>query len=160
MRIARREKRDPSNKGAGALAPFNDLNRIRSELNRIFEDPFSLVEPSTSFFEGWEPSLDIYEDKDKVTVRAELPGMKKEDISVSLDGNNLTISGERKQEEEKQEGETYRAERYFGRFQRSVTLPQAVDPTKIEATYRDGVLNITLPKAEEAKPKRIDVKTS
>jgi len=87
-----------------------------------------------------------------------LPGMKREDIDVALDGNTLTLSGERKQEEEKREGESYRSERYFGRFQRSITLPTEVQANKIEAAYKDGVLTVTLPKSEEAKPKQIPVK--
>ena len=109
---------------------------------------------------GWEPTIDVYEDKDKLTVKAELPGMKKEDIAVSLEGSTLTVSGERKQEQERKEGETYRSERFFGRFQQSITLSQQVDPKKIQANYKDGVLTITLPKSEEAKRKQIEIKTS
>ena len=155
MKLARRERQD-----RGALTPFTALNRIRDEIDRIFENPFDLVAPGRSFFEGWTPSVDMYEDKDKITLRAELPGMRKEDIEVSLDGNNLTISGERKEEEEHKEGEMYRSERYFGRFQRSITLPTPADPNKIQASYKDGVLTVTCPKSEEAKPKQIQVKTS
>src|SRR6266478_4976204 len=129
MKLARRERQE-----RGALAPFTELNRIRNEIDRLFEDPFNLIAPGRSFFEGWTPSVDVYEDKDKVSVRAELPGMRKEDIEVSLDGNTLTICGERKQEEEHKEGETYRSERYFGRFQRSITLPTAVEANKIQAS--------------------------
>ncbi len=136
-----------------------EVNRIRNEINRIFEHPFGLATPSTSFFEGWEPNLDIYENKDTITVRAELPGMKKEEISVALDGDTLTLSGERQCEGQQREAETYRAERYFGRFQRSVTLPAPVDARKVQATYKDGVLTVTLPKSEEAKAKQIPVKT-
>jgi len=161
MRLARRERQDRG----GALAPsssggLTNLNRIRSEINRLFEDPFSFLAPTTGFFEGWTPAVDVFEDRDKYVVTAELPGMKKEEIQVALDGNTLTISGERKQEQEKQEGDTYRAERFFGRFQRSLTLPAAVDASKIQASYKDGVLTITLSKSEEAKPKQIQVKTS
>jgi len=155
MKLARRERQN-----RGALAPFTDLNRIRNEIDRLLDDPFSLVATGRSFFEGWTPSVDLYEDKDKITVRAELPGMRKEDIEVSLDGNTLTISGERKQEEEHKEGEMYRSERYFGRFQRSITLPTPADADKIQASYKDGVLTIICPKSEEAKPKQIQVKTS
>jgi len=163
MKLLRREKQD---RGAltpftrGGLAPLTDLNRIRSEINRILEDPFSILAPSTALFEGWEPSVDIYEDKDKITVKAEVPGMKKEDIKVELVGNTLTISGERKFEEERKEGESYRAERYFGRFQRSITLSAIVDPNKIQASYKDGVLTVICPKSEEAKSKQIPVKTT
>jgi HSP20 family protein len=164
MKLRRREKQQdrgglvPYQKGG--LSPLTELNRIRSEINRIFEDPFNFTLPSTTLFEGWEPSVDVYEDKDKITVKAELPGMKKEEIDVSLVGDTLTISGERKHEEEKREGETYRAERYFGRFQRSVPLSTAADPNKIEASYKDGVLTVTCPKSEAARPKQIEVKAS
>ena len=162
MKLIRRQRQDRglTQSRGGGLAPFNDLNRIRSEIDRFFQDPFSALTQGTSFFEGWTPALDIYEDKDKYVVKAELPGLKNEDIDVSLEGNTLTISGERKREEEKEEGDTYRSERYFGRFQRTVTLPAAVDASKIQATYKDGVLTVTVPKTEEAKPKQIEVKTS
>ena len=160
IRGQRQDRGDLTQSRGGGVAPFNNLNRIRSEIDRIFQDPFSLLTQGTSFFEGWTPALDIYEDKDKYVAKAELPGMKKEDIDVSLEGDTLTISGERKQEEEKKEGDTYRSERYFGRFQRTVTLPTAVDANKIKATYKDGVLTVTVPKTEEAKPKQIEVKTS
>ena len=160
MKLTRRQRDDRR-----ALAPFDwgrppfqELNRIRNEINRIFEDPLDLLVPSTTtFFEGGEPTLDVYEDKDKITVRAELPGMKKEDIEISLQGDTLTIAGERKQEEKREEGEMYRSEIYFGRFQRSITLPARVDPNKIQAVYKDGILTVTLPKSEEAKPKQIKV---
>lgn len=163
MKLARRERQDrgalaPFTRGSGS--PFNELSRIRNEIDRIFEDPFGLLAPTTGFFEGWAPPLDVYEDKDKYVVKAELPGMKRDEINVSLDGNTLTVSGERKEEQEKNEGDTYRAERYFGRFQRSITLPAAVDANKIQAAYNDGVLRVTLHKSEEAKPKHIQVKTS
>jgi HSP20 family protein len=153
-------KRGQQQGSQGALAPYGDINRIRSEINRIFQDPFAILQPSTSMFEGWEPKLDIFEDKDKVTVNAELPGMKKEDIEVNVQGDTLTIAGERKEEHEEQQEETFRSERFFGRFQRSITLPQVVDPQKVQANYKDGVLTITLPKSEEAKPKQIEVNAS
>ena len=162
MKLIRRQRQDRglTQSRGGGLAQFIDLNRIRSEIDHLLQDPFSALTQGTSFFEGWTPVLDIYEDKDKYVAKSELPGMKKEDIDVSLDGNTLTISGERKREEEKKEGDTYRSERYFGRFQRTVTLPAAVDANKIQAIYKDGVLTVTVPKTEEAKPKQIEVKTS
>jgi HSP20 family protein len=141
-------------------SPTHELSRIRNEINRLFEDPFGFVTPSASFFEGWEPAVDIFEDHDRIFVRAELPGMKREDISVSLEGSTLTISGERKHEVERKSGDTYRSERYFGRFQRSVTLPHAVDADKIQANYKDGMLSVTLPKSEQSRLKKIDVKAS
>src|SRR5690349_9756827 len=100
MKLARRQKGD-----AKTLTPFNELNRIRNEIGHFLEDPFAMISPGTSFFEGWEPTVDVFEDKDKITMRAELPGMKKEDINLSLEGNTLSISGERKEEEEHKEGE-------------------------------------------------------
>jgi HSP20 family protein len=111
-------------------------------------------------FEGWNPSVDLFEDKDSVTVKAEVPGMKKEDIDVSLEGRTLAICGERREEKKEGKGTAHRSERYYGRFYRSVELPSAVDATKIQAAYRDGVLTVTMPKAEEAKRKQIDVQVS
>jgi HSP20 family protein len=144
----------------GGFSPLNQLDRLRSQIDRLFEDPLALLGPSTSFFEGWNPKLDVYEDKDRITVQAELPGMKREEIDLSVHGDTLTVSGERKQEQERKEGETFRSERYFGRFQRSVTLPQPVDVTRIEARYKDGILTVTCPKTEEAKRKQIQIQPS
>src|SRR4051794_32675935 len=109
MKLIRREKQDRGavTRGQGGGAPNLELNRLRQQIDSLVEDPFSLLAPGTSFFEGWTPPVDVFEDKDKYVLRAEIPGMKKEDIEVSLDGNTLTISGERTQEEEKKEGETY-----------------------------------------------------
>ena len=93
-------------------------------------------------------------------LKAELPGMKKEDIDISLQGDVLTLSGERKEEETFDKAETYRSERFLGKFQRSLTLPVTVSADKVQASYKDGILTVTLPKAEEAKPKQIEVKVS
>ena len=161
MKLARRERQESGalSRGESGFPPGLGLNRLRREIDRLFEEPFGFLVPSSSLFEGWSPAVDIYEDKDKYTLKAELPGLNKDDIEVSLDGNTLTLSGERKEQEEKREGETYRSERYFGRFQRSVTLPAAVQADKVQATYKDGILSVTVPKSEEAKPKQIQVKT-
>lgn len=102
----------------------------------------------------------MFQDKDNVFVKAELPGMKKEEIEISLHDGILSIGGERKHEAESRKGDSFRSERYFGRFHRSVTLPTAVDSTKVKAAYKDGILTVTLPKAEEAKPKQIQVNVS
>jgi HSP20 family protein len=135
--------------------PLEQLSHLREEVNRLFASPF---EGLTQAFNTWSPAIDLYEDKDNVTVKAELPGMKKEEIDVSLHDGMLTISGERKIEREQgKKGETYRSERFFGRFQRSVMLPSAVDEAKVNAAYKDSILTITLPKSEEAKPKQIAV---
>jgi len=112
---------------------------------------------SARLFSGWTPSLDLYEDKDRLVVKVEVPGMKREDIDVSLHEGCLSISGERKGEEKYKEADVYRAERFFGRFQRTVALPAPVAADKVTAQYQDGILTVTLPKTEEAKPRRIDV---
>jgi HSP20 family protein len=108
----------------------------------------------------WSPALDVFQDKDHVFVKCELPGMKKEDIEISLQDNVLTISGERKHEKEVKEGDGFRSERFFGRFHRSVTLPLPVQTSNVKAQYKDGILTVTLAKAEEAKPKQIEVQVS
>lgn len=132
------------------------LTDLRDEIDRLFEAPLA----RTSEFLGWTPAFDVYEDKDNFVVKAELPGMRKEDISVSLQDGNLIVSGERKSETKSEGAEIYRAERFFGKFQRSVSLPTAVAASKVTAEYKDGVLTVTLPKAEEAKPKQIEVNVS
>ena len=139
---------------SSVVDPFEHLNRLRSEVTRLFESPFGNL---TQGFNTWSPAIDLFEDKDNVIVKAELPGMKKEEIDVSLHEGTLTISGERKSEREEKEGETYRSERFYGRFQRSVLLPGSVSVEKVSANYKDGVLTITMPKSEEAKPKQIQV---
>ena len=138
--------------------PTDRLTTLRDEVNRLFD--FSWPSRDTGLFSGWSPTLDMHDDKDNLTVQLELPGMKKEEIDIALHDGVLTVSGERKMERENKEGETFRSERYFGKFQRSVTLPVAVDSGKVKASYKDGILTIDLPKTEEAKPKHIAVSVS
>jgi HSP20 family protein len=111
-------------------------------------------------FSGWHPPVDIYEDKDGVVLKAELPGMKKEDIDVRVENNVLTMNGQRKREQEVKEDGYFRSERAYGSFSRSFSLPTTVDVKKINASYKEGVLTVQLPKLEEAKPKQIDVKVA
>ena len=139
---------------------FGRLSDLRDEIDRLFDAPLGELAHTSQLLSGWTPALDMHEDKDNLYVRAELPGMKKEDIDLSLHDGCLSISGERKTEQKHEDAEIYRAERFFGRFQRTVTLPTPVAADKVKAQYQDGVLSVTLPKAEEAKPKHIDVKTS
>jgi HSP20 family protein len=120
---------------------------LQDELERLFASPLA----------DWAPVLDVYEDKDNFVVQTELPGLKREDINVSLQDGVLVISGERKTEEKRNEGEIRRQERFYGKFQRTLTLPAPVAADKVKAQYKDGVLTVTVPKAEEAKPKKIDV---
>ena len=144
------------NQGRSDLAQtFDRFAALRDEMDRLFDGSFGPVFRTPGSFSRWAPALDVYQDKDQFTVVAELPGLKKEDIELSLQKGVLTISGERKQEKKNEEG--YRNERFFGRFQRSVTLPTSVDGDKVKATYQDGILKLVLPKAEEAKPKQIEV---
>jgi HSP20 family protein len=135
---------------------FDRLATLRDEMDRLFD--FSYPSRDSGLFSGWSPALDVYDDKDSYQVSVELPGMKKEDIDISMQDGVLTVSGERKHERENKEGQTFRSERYFGKFQRSITLPSGVETAKVTATYKEGVLLITLPKAEEAKPRQIEVK--
>lgn len=152
MRLMRWHRPVVSNWGS-----LDQLTNLRDEINRLFEFPFGNGGRESEFF-GWTPSVDVYEDKDRVMVKAELPGMKKEDIEISLHQGNLIISGERKFEAQDDGGETSRSERFFGRFQRALELPKPVDGNNVTATYKDGILTVTLPKTEESKPKQISVK--
>ncbi len=132
-------------------------SNLRDELNSFFELPFSSSFGRTGqLFTGWSPALDLYESGDHLVAVVELPGMRKEDVDVSLHDGTLTISGERKRESTNGE-KAERTERYFGTFRRSISLPTRVDAGKVSATYQDGILKVTLPKAEEAKPKQIHV---
>jgi HSP20 family protein len=140
-----------------AWPAFGRLSSLRDELDRLFESPWTELARTSQLLSGWTPALDVYEGKDNFIVKAELPGMKKEDIEVSLHGDSLSISGERQSETKEENADVCRAERYFGRFQRTVTLPTSVAPDKAKAQYKDGILTVTLPKTEEAKPKQIDV---
>lgn len=136
---------------------FGRLAEFRSELDRLFNSPLTEWALPSQLLSGWSPALDVYEDKDNFTVKLEVAGMKKEDIEISLHDHTLSISGERKGDEKRANGEAHRTERFTGRFQRSVTLPVAVANDKVKAQYKDGVLTVTLPKTEEAKPKQISV---
>ncbi|MBV9126682.1 MAG: Hsp20/alpha crystallin family protein [Verrucomicrobia bacterium] len=141
---------------APVLPRLSGLSALSSEMDRLFS-AFPFFGGSEERFEGWQPAVDLYHDKDSVLVRAELPGMNKEDIHVSLHEDVLTLSGERRQEKSHNEKGNLRSERYFGKFERRFTLPVRVDSRRVAASYEDGVLTVTLPKAEEAKPRQIEV---
>jgi len=134
---------------------FGRLSNMRDELDRVFESSFGSFFRPLDSLNRWNPAVDVYQDNDQFTVYAELPGLKKEEIEISLNGDTLAIGGERKHEANPDEG--FRTERFFGKFQRSLTLPIPVNLEKVNATYTDGVLKVVLPKAEEAKPKQIPV---
>jgi HSP20 family protein len=140
--------------------PWLALDRwsnLRDELNSFFDMSFwSGFGRNGQLFTGWSPALDLYESGDHLIAVVELPGMRKEDIEISLHDGTLTVSGERKRENTNGE-KAQRTERYVGAFRRSIALPTRVDASKVNATYQDGILKVTLPKAEEAKPKQIKV---
>ena len=133
-----------------AWPTFGRLASLQDEIDRLFEPPL----------QAWAPALEVHEDKDGFSIRVELPGMKREDIEVSLHDGALVISGERHREKICEGTEEHRQERYYGKFSRALTLPTAVAGDKVKAAYKDGVLTVTLPKAEEAKPKQINVTVS
>jgi HSP20 family protein len=124
-------------------------------LNRLLENDASTE--SVGLLDDWYPAVDLYEDKENLVVKAEVPGMKKEDIEITLNEGVLHLSGERKQEKTAEAEEKYCTERWLGHFHRSFTLPCRVNVEKLNATYVDGMLTVTLPKAEEAKPKLIPI---
>ena len=138
--------------------PIRDLDSLQSDMNRLFD----------RFFEGgrnanggatrrWIPPMDLVESEDHLVLRADLPGMREGDVDIEIKDGVLTISGERKSEhEEKGEG-FHRVERAFGRFSRSLSLPDGVDANKVAATFQDGVLEVKVPKPEETKPMRVQI---
>ena len=141
------------------LDPFRDLSTIQERMNQIFEDALSR---SRGRDEGirtgmWTPAVDIYENNDSVVVKAELPGVERDQISVEVKDGILSLRGERKFEKEVKEESYHRIERLYGTFHRSFTLPSSVDGEKVTARMKDGVLQVDLPKKEQAKPKQIKI---
>ena len=136
-------------------AALDRLTNMRAEMDRVFESTVGSFSRSPAPLSRWNPAVNVYQDKDQFTVVVELPGFKKEEIEISLHDDTLTISGERKREESSEQ--EFLTERLYGKFQRSLTLPTAVDADKVKASYKDGLLQVVLPKAEEAKPKQIEV---
>src|SRR5262245_24780635 len=139
------------------FTPFaDDFQALQERINRIFQDT-ALSRAEDETIGAWAPSCDIYEEGDSIIVKAELPGVEKSDIDVQVENNVLTLRGERKRDKEVKSENLYRTERFYGAFSRSFTLPVTVDTGKIRAEYKDGVLQVILPKVEEAKPRRINV---
>jgi HSP20 family protein len=136
---------------------LDQLLNLREEIHRLFESPRSDGQRTTEFFDGWTPAVDLYEDKDSLVVKVELPGLKKEEIEVSVHDGSLSISGERKSATPDSSSQTFRSERFFGRFHRALALPKPVAVDRIKAFYKDCILTVTLPKTEEAKPKQIEI---
>jgi len=136
----------------------SDLFGIQREINRMFEGFFKNNRNEDSTLSAWMPAVDISEHDNEYIVKAELPGVNKEDVKITLESNILTIRGEKKQEKEMKNENYHRIERNYGSFQRTFTLPMTVKSDTIGAEYKDGILSVVLPKSEEAKPKQIEVK--
>lgn len=140
--------------------PIRDVATVQDEVERMFRQAFGGRDAAASSAGAWSPALDVEESEDAFTIHVELPGVRAEDVDVSLEADVLAISGERSFYDDRATDGFRRIERRFGRFHRSVRLPDRVAIDAVAAAYRDGMLTVTVPKAEEAKPRRIEVKSS
>lgn len=139
--------------------PIRDMFSLRNHMNRVFGDfyfPTNREEGDLSIW-NWNPVVDVYDNDDNIVLKAEIPGIDKKDIEVDVKGRVLTLKGERSSDNEVKEDNYYRRERCFGKFERAFNLPVDVELDKIRANYKDGVLEIEIPKPEEKKPKQISV---
>ena len=138
--------------------PLRELSSLQNEMNRLFN---TVAETSGATggapLRRWIPAMDLVESGDHFVLRADLPGMKQEDVQIEFEDNVLSISGERRSEHEERDEGFHRVERAFGSFQRTLTLPKGVDPEAISARFEDGVLEVRIPKPEESKPRRISI---
>lgn len=139
--------------------PFRELQDIHDRLDKVFGE-FPGRREEGLFFADWTPAVDIQETPTEYLVKAELPELKKEEVKVELLDGVLTIAGERKREKEEKDKKFHKIEREYGTFVRRFSLPAEVDPAKVQAEFKDGVLNVHLPKTEVAKPKAIEVKVA
>ena len=143
--------------------PFRELTTMQERINRIFGDAYTRRggDDDVTARGDWMPPVDIFEnDQHQLVLKAELPGMKREEIDVRVENNTLTIRGERKKETDVKEEKYHRIERSYGLFTRSFSLPSTIDSEKVTAEFSDGVLTVVLPTREEAKPRQIQVKVS
>ena len=140
--------------------PFRDLRTLQQEVNRLFSGNLTRTFDDEDIARGsWSPSVDIYENKDQIVIEAELPGMKREDFELSVENNVITLRGERQFEKKDESDNYHRVERAYGSFTRSFTLPNTVSAEGATADYRNGVLRVALPKREETKARRIEIKS-
>src|SRR5918995_4186528 len=138
--------------------PFRDLRTLQEEVNRLFSTNLTRGFGEEGIGRGaWNPSVDIYENKDQIVLEAELPGMKQDDFELTVENNVITLRGERQFEKKEESDNYHRVERSYGSFTRSFTLPQTVSAEGATAEYTNGVLRVTLPKREETKARRIEV---
>jgi len=136
--------------------PFRELSSLQTEMNRLFNAAFEGGQ-GTGQARRWTPAMDLLETEDEFVLRADLPGMSESDVHIELEDNVLTVSGERKAEHEAREEGFYRLERAFGTFSRSLTLPKGVNASAVSASFANGVLEVHIPKPEDAKPRRIEI---
>jgi HSP20 family protein len=137
--------------------PLRELGTLQSEMNRLFNTVFDGPTPTGGTMRRWMPAMDLLESGEDFVLRADLPGMSEEDVSIELEDSTLTISGERKTEHEKEGEGFYRVERATGAFSRSLTLPKGVDADAVTARFDRGVLEVRIPKPQERKPRRISI---
>jgi len=139
--------------------PFSDMVTLRQAMDRLFEDSFVRPSHLTGLFgDEAETPIDMYQTDENVVVKASVPGIKPEEVDVTITGDTLTIKGETKTEEEVKKENYFRKERSYGAFSRSILLPTSLQTDKAEASFENGVLTLTIPKAEESKPKQIKIK--
>jgi HSP20 family protein len=136
----------------------NDMATLQNRMDRLINEMMTPWGEGSSLAASWLPPVDVFEGKESLKIVAELPGMKAEDVKISLENRTLTLRGEKKQVAEEATEKVHRYERAYGTFERTFTLPSTVNPEQIQATYADGLLTIVLPKAEQAKPREIPVK--
>ncbi len=146
----------------GRWDPFRELEDMSERLNRMFSRPAVTTKNGKESLTvaDWIPTVDISETDGEYVIKAELPDVKKEDVKITLEDGVLTLTGERRQEKEEKSTKYHRVERSYGSFVRSFSLPDLIDETKVKAEYRDGMLNLHLPKSEKAKPRAIEVKVA
>ncbi|MEO5347850.1 MAG: Hsp20/alpha crystallin family protein [Magnetococcus sp. YQC-9] len=137
--------------------PFRNFRSLQHEINRLFDRD---MDDTSGMMTQWPLRVDIREDEQHILIKADVPGMEQKDITVNVDNGRLTIAGERKFEDEKHQENYHRVERAYGRFSRSFQLPNTTDVNAIQASYKNGVLEVLLPKREEAKPRAIQVKVA
>lgn len=139
------------------MDPTRELDSLQSEFNRLFDGFFSTGAPAGSRVRRWLPAIDVSEDAENIMIRADLPGIAEDDVEIEIEDRVLTISGERESKVDRSEGTVHRLERSYGSFSRSLTLPDGVDADAVEARFDRGVLEVTIPKPEERKPRRIEI---
>jgi HSP20 family protein len=138
-------------------SPLRDLMSVNERLNRMFDEAFDARSNNLEYGQ-WAPAVDLKEEGGQFVLKADMPGMKREDIDIQVENNLLTISGERRFEEDERREDYHRIERAYGKFVRTFTLSTRVKADAITASYKDGILTVEIPKAEESKPKKIAIK--